>query len=180
MRSDIDSGVSPVVGVMLMLVVTIVIAAVVSAFAGGLTGETSKSPQIALSGEYSQAGGLVFYNDGGDVLTTEYVSVRLRSSEQIANSANNHIFTIERQNISNVDGDSWHEKVLSFQPGDSAFVTAENMSGSVLQPQYWDYKESTRKYCFDNVSNIGKTITLELYDSLTGKIIAKSNLIIEP
>ena len=36
-----ERAVSPVVGVMLMLVVTIIIAAVVSAFAGGMTGGES-------------------------------------------------------------------------------------------------------------------------------------------
>ena len=39
-----EDAVSPVVGVMLMLVVTIIIAAVVSAFAGGLTSGTEKAP----------------------------------------------------------------------------------------------------------------------------------------
>jgi len=39
--------VSPVVGVMLMLVVTIIIAAVVSAFAGGLSGSQTKTPQAS-------------------------------------------------------------------------------------------------------------------------------------
>jgi len=39
-----ESAVSPVVGVLLMLVVTIIIAAVVSSFAGGLTGGTTKAP----------------------------------------------------------------------------------------------------------------------------------------
>ena len=42
-----DAGVSPVVGVMLMLVVVIIIAAVVSAFAGGLTSPEQKAPQIS-------------------------------------------------------------------------------------------------------------------------------------
>ena len=41
-----ESGVSPVIGVMLMLVVTIIIAAVVSAFAGGVT-DTSTDVPIA-------------------------------------------------------------------------------------------------------------------------------------
>ncbi|MDO8871695.1 MAG: type IV pilin N-terminal domain-containing protein [Methanoregula sp.] len=41
-----DEGVSPVVGVMLMLVVTIIIAAVVSAFAGGLGSSQQKAPQL--------------------------------------------------------------------------------------------------------------------------------------
>lgn len=47
-----ESAVSPVVGVMLMLVVTIIIAAVVSAFAGGLNSDQSKTPQASLSAEF--------------------------------------------------------------------------------------------------------------------------------
>lgn len=43
-----DSAVSPVVGVMLMLVVTIIIAAVVSGFAGGLAGNNQKTPELTL------------------------------------------------------------------------------------------------------------------------------------
>ncbi|WOX55512.1 type IV pilin N-terminal domain-containing protein [Methanoculleus palmolei] len=43
-----DEAVSPVIGVMLMLVVTIIIAAVVSAFAGGMTGDVQKAPQASV------------------------------------------------------------------------------------------------------------------------------------
>ncbi|HJJ42434.1 MAG TPA: type IV pilin [Methanocorpusculum sp.] len=43
-----DSAVSPVVGVMLMLVVTIIIAAIVSAFAGGLVTSADKAPNAVL------------------------------------------------------------------------------------------------------------------------------------
>jgi len=43
-----EEAVSPVVGVMLMLVVTIIIAAVVSGFAGGLAGGTQKAPQVSM------------------------------------------------------------------------------------------------------------------------------------
>jgi len=43
-----EEAVSPVVGVMLMLVVTIIIAAVVSALAGGLGTSTAKSPTLAM------------------------------------------------------------------------------------------------------------------------------------
>ncbi|MDH7593154.1 MAG: type IV pilin N-terminal domain-containing protein [Methanomicrobiales archaeon] len=48
MKRD-DGAVSPVVGVMLMLVVTIIIAAVVSGFAGGLAGGTKAVPQAAIA-----------------------------------------------------------------------------------------------------------------------------------
>ena len=43
-----NSAVSPVVGVMLMLVVTIIIAAVVSGFAGGIMSGTEKAPQLSM------------------------------------------------------------------------------------------------------------------------------------
>jgi len=43
-----DCAISPVVGVMLMLVVTIVIAAVISSFAGGLIGSEDKAPMLAM------------------------------------------------------------------------------------------------------------------------------------
>ena len=44
-----DDAVSPVVGIMLMLVVTIIIAAVVSTMAGGLMTSTDAAPQVAFS-----------------------------------------------------------------------------------------------------------------------------------
>ena len=47
-----EHAVSPVVGVMLMLVVTIIIAAVVSAFAGGLATGKEKAPQASLDDTY--------------------------------------------------------------------------------------------------------------------------------
>ena len=43
-----DCAVSPVVAVMLMLVVTIIIAAVISGFAGGLIGDEEKAPMLAM------------------------------------------------------------------------------------------------------------------------------------
>jgi FlaG/FlaF family flagellin (archaellin) len=48
-RSDIrnEEAVSPVVGVMLMLVVTIIIAAIVSGFSGGVVGSEKSAPQSA-------------------------------------------------------------------------------------------------------------------------------------
>ena len=47
-RGRPDDGVSPVVGVMLMLSVTVIIAAIVSAAAGGLSGTEKKSPSAVL------------------------------------------------------------------------------------------------------------------------------------
>jgi archaeal type IV pilus assembly protein PilA len=54
-----DDAVSPVIGVMLMLVVTIIIAAVVSGFAGGLIGQSSsqKAPALNMDVKISNSGG---------------------------------------------------------------------------------------------------------------------------
>lgn len=46
-----EDAVSPVIGVMLMLVVTIVIAAVVAAFAGGIATDTEPTPSVVLSAD---------------------------------------------------------------------------------------------------------------------------------
>ena len=56
MKADIilkkkEDAVSPVIGVMLMLVVTIVIAAVVAAFAGGIATDTEPTPSVVLSAD---------------------------------------------------------------------------------------------------------------------------------
>lgn len=48
MKEVTNEAVSPVIGVLLMLVVTIIIAAIVSAFAGGLSSDESKAPQVSL------------------------------------------------------------------------------------------------------------------------------------
>jgi len=45
-RKNGEDAISPVVGVMLMLVVTIIIAAVVSGFSGGLMGDQKKAPSL--------------------------------------------------------------------------------------------------------------------------------------
>ena len=76
-----ESAVSPVVGVMLMLVVTIIIAATVSAFAGGLVGTTDKAPQAAFDvkilvkyGQYSD-NFMTITHLGGDPIDTERTKI---------------------------------------------------------------------------------------------------------
>lgn len=73
-----EHAVSPVVGVMLMVVVTIIVAAVVSSFGTGLTGDisTASDARVELVGISSGGGvrstfeqiGVVFKNAGGDSL----------------------------------------------------------------------------------------------------------------
>jgi len=86
----IEDAVSPVVGVLLMLVVTIIIAAVVSSFAGGIAGNTEAAPAASLDVTiYSatNAGSMPPYGDGfyvpdiiikhlsGDILPTKDMKI---------------------------------------------------------------------------------------------------------
>jgi archaeal type IV pilus assembly protein PilA len=69
-------AVSPVVGVMLMLVVTIIIAAVVSGFAGGIGGTSQAAPSVSLDISVSAATTamskyVVIENLGGESLDTK-------------------------------------------------------------------------------------------------------------
>ena len=79
-----DDAVSPVVGVMLMLVVTIIIAAVVAAFASGVTADVEKAPNAVLdvkiyenymSGYYSYPS-IQVKSIGGEPISTEDMVIK--------------------------------------------------------------------------------------------------------
>ena len=101
-RSDIinEEAVSPVVGVMLMLVVTIIIAAIVSGFSGGVVGSEKSAPQSAFVVGYNvhitdtdktnaQAdspktnNGLTFRLVSGDTVSLDNIMVELQSGTDI-------------------------------------------------------------------------------------------------
>ena len=78
-----DDAVSPVIGVMLMLTITIIIAAVLMAFAGGMADTKPATPSVDLSAEFVKSGEdivLLLSHDGGeplnpqDIRVTAYVS----------------------------------------------------------------------------------------------------------
>nr|WP_319539851.1 type IV pilin N-terminal domain-containing protein [uncultured Methanospirillum sp.] len=71
-----DSAVSPVIGVMLMLIVCIIIAAIVSGFAGSITGETKKAPQLSISAEARNFSYIMIKHDGGDSINWEDITVK--------------------------------------------------------------------------------------------------------
>ena len=74
-----EDAVSPVIGVMLMIVVTIIIAAVVSGFAGGMTSSESKVPNAAFTVHPNLKGNgtIAFHHTGGDELMLDEILVQL-------------------------------------------------------------------------------------------------------
>ena len=87
-----DDAVSPVIGVMLMLSITIIIAAVLMAFAGGMADTKPSTPSVDLSAEFVKSGEdivLRLSHNGGDTLNpkdirvTAYVTTETASGEQL-------------------------------------------------------------------------------------------------
>lgn len=170
-------AVSPIVGVMLMLVVTIIIAAVVSAFAGGLGSESKKTPQMTFNAKYSQSNGLTILHTGGDTLPTADLSVWMTPTSTFTTKAEFYSYQISIANITNSQNIPWGSgstEVTSFAGGESAFVTAQNMSCTVLQPQTGTYTY----HCIDNPNNLGKTINIKLVDK-NSNVIAKQDITIQ-
>ena len=77
-KSNKDDAVSPVIGVMLMLVVTIVIAAVVAAFATGLGGDVDMAPTAALDVIVYDDGNVVLTHVSGERLIPEDIKIKLQ------------------------------------------------------------------------------------------------------
>ena len=73
-----EDAVSPVIGVMLMLVVTIVIAAVVAAFAGGIATDTEPTPSVVLTADvYKSSNKVTIQSLSGDRLEIAKLDVRV-------------------------------------------------------------------------------------------------------
>ncbi len=178
-----NEAVSPVVGVMLMLVVTIIIAGVVSAFAGGLTDTTSKTPQISLKATYSQTDGLAISHQGGDAIGTLDTVVMVRLGDTFGD-AGHMVWTQNATTIVNKRGgvagsaSAWlreggYSGVKSFAPGDNAYIEPPYSAKEFMQPG------ASATYGFDAPANIGKVFWLEFADK-SGKTFAKTEVVIAP
>ncbi|GAB7016614.1 type IV pilin N-terminal domain-containing protein [Methanogenium cariaci] len=79
-----EEAVSPVIGVMLMIVVTIIIAAVVSGFAGGMTSSESKVPNAAFTvhPNLNGNGTIAFHQTGGNELMLDEILVQLEYDDK--------------------------------------------------------------------------------------------------
>ncbi|MCZ9313067.1 MAG: type IV pilin N-terminal domain-containing protein [Methanocorpusculum sp.] len=198
-KQQANDAVSPVVGVMLMLVVTIIIAALVSSFAAGLADSQSTPPQLALKGTYSQSGGLVITHAGGDPVALTDVAFMTTPSELFGADANKFAWTIDKSIILN----SKNEPILNVKSGfynTSAFVSGDslhvsranciddNRVGTLPSPGVnenaqlkWggnaDKNTYFAAYAFMNADNVGKYFYLDIIDP-AGSIISRAKVTI--
>ncbi|MDD1729796.1 MAG: type IV pilin N-terminal domain-containing protein [Methanospirillum sp.] len=195
----LDSAVSPVIGILLMIVVTVIIAAVVSGFAGNLVQSQQKVPQAQLSGSFSVHDGFTIRHNGGDSIPTKDMMVTIRNSRLFGPD-------VEQRSIQVVNGtiitDSSDTKpwlfsngtigITSFNAGETALVNSTNCFCDKLQPiitpsdfaasisadglTYSGTKTVFWGLCFKNPANVGKSFIMDVSDKATGKIISTANV----
>ena len=103
-------GVSPVVGVMLMLVVAIILAAVVSSYTGTFSPE-ARTPSASLTAEASYSNGYIRLDHvSGDLIYKSTIKIRIETSRPA---------TSGYVNMSNV---TFTPKPDYLRPGDTAYI----------------------------------------------------------
>ena len=163
MIRQMDTAVSPVVGVMLMLVVTIIIAAVVSAFAGGMGSEQHKTPQATIAvkesiqgfGGTEESNGFLFENTGGDTFSLNDIAIQIQSQDTK--------YTLTTQDkVNRTDSavclptgitynDGYFRKIgnatasdITIAPGDKFMLYADRNSPATSYPGYGDFPASIK------------------------------------
>ena len=192
-------AVSPVIGVMLMLVITIIIAAVVSAFGSGIIDSQSKTPQAKISATFSVSQGMTITHDGGDAIPLDSLAFITQNGDGFG--PNTESLTTQELNqsiITDKDGEQVFFNISSggkssFNPGDTLYISAYNCTAPILQPDVgssirsWDWETSPTYYkcksggyicyaslwslCYRNPNNVGKTFILQAGDK-DGNIIS--------
>jgi archaeal type IV pilus assembly protein PilA len=167
-----ESAVSPVVGIMLMLVVTIIIAAIVSAFAGGAVSGTSKAPQAAIQGTYSQATGMTISHAGGDAIPLATTKVLVRPSTGFGTDAARYSWTVNKSYVFTNATQTWKD-VRVFMPGETVTIHKDNLSYVQQRPDGSTDDSTDSNYGFEDHNNLGLSFILEFQD-VSGKTIANS------
>ena len=172
-----NSAVSPVIGVLLMLTLTLIIAAIVNSYAGGLVETEPKAPTVTLHTSYNSGyseNTLEIRHISGDPIPTSSIKVLLRPSETFGNGAPRQISQIDKKYITNISDTSlsWENGITVFRPGDIAGISYSNLTQiqSNVKTEYW----------ITNVTKtniIGKTFFLEMY--YKNSMISRNEVLIE-
>jgi len=172
-----EKAVSPVIGVLLMLTLTLIIAAIVNSYAGGLMTTESKAPSLTLQVSYSITNGMQIRHISGDPLPTESVKLMVRPSDTMGKPAPQFPTVVNKSLITNLTGtQSWTSGITSLKPGEINYILNTSSSGNLSHLQE-NIPESQKQYWFNQSSNIGNTFFLEIYYKNT--MISKNEVLIE-
>ncbi len=153
---DKTAAVSPVVGVMLMLVVTIIIAAVVSAFSGGLSQTTSKAPQITISAEVHDGSSIILDHNGGNSISGGTLVIRTFVPSGMFKDMNHEVDLTK----------------IIYLPKNTADITYETIQAGDKIKIKWEDAFAESSYGGYMAPGVGEPLNIEVFDSSTGKAIA--------
>jgi archaeal type IV pilus assembly protein PilA len=174
-----EDAVSPVVGVMLMLVVTIIIAAVVSAFAGGLFGSSSnqRTPTVAMEASVVNNSGVINFT-----ATVLSVSDPVPTKNLVLSST-----WISGKSYGG--GNSSTKIPYGYGPGVTGTVSLESPTGdqsfgnfTLTQGTGLVVPDSDIKTLLGNNSHnltAGDTVTFRLVYTPTGKTVWQQNVVVK-
>ena len=165
-KTEKDDAVSPVVGVMLMLVVTIIIAATVAVFATGIGSDMDTMPVAQVSATYSQNGTLAITHVGGDVIDFSEIEVIVSPSAGFSTGYRTLAWTVQPAS-NNLFLDAG--KTVEFFTADVGNKT--HMQGTVKDATSSSYGFDYNK---DGKNSIGKYFTLKLVKD--GKTITETEV----
>jgi len=196
----VESAISPVIGILLMIVVTLIVAAIVSGFSGSLISSEDKAPQAQISGEFSLSDGFIIKHEGGDPLATKDMIITVKNSRLFGPDVEGRTAQlINKMKVTDSTGEKLWEyadgssDVTSFNAGDTALISTTNCTCNILQPVIaphgGSYEDDGLTYsgatggkrpfwmlCFRNSENLGKTFIMEVTDKATGKMISKTDV----
>ena len=159
-------AVSPVVGVMLMLVVTLIIAGVVSAFGGGLVSTTSATPQASISCSLTFDDSLKIQHNGGASIDGNALDVKAKiASGTFVDMVKNVVLvnaTLPRGVKGNFTNDGGYT-YATFQTGD--VITIPYIDVIPLSPYGTGYEAQK-----------GDIVTVTIIDKNSGKQIASQTV----
>jgi len=153
-----SEAVSPVVGVMLMLVVTIIIAAVVSAYAGGFSQGAVKTPQVTIGAEVRDSSSILISHDGGDSLDPASITIKTYIPSGTYKDMSYEVDLSKAINLETGDAVKGTYSSLVIKPGDKIKIN-------------WADAFATSKYGI-MAPGVGEPVNVEIYDSGSGKVIA--------
>lgn len=172
-----EKAVSPVIGVMLMIVVTVVLAAAVSAYAGSMKNQES-APQATFTVKSSWSDGYIELSHlGGDTLMHDNLYMQLQYD---SSSTSGYV------NMSNV---TFMPQADYLRPGDTAQVVFDPQEVTVWKQDssgtWYESTETTRRATFtgDDIKlsiYVGVPYKITLIDKTTGQVVFSSKQTMNP
>ena len=185
-----DKAVSPVIGIMLMIVVTVILAGAVSSFSGGFVKNAGTPTQAVIKADYSQTNGMTITHIGGDVVNT--LGTKIIVSPTMDFGGYDHLSWAVNTTVVKIDKPSakpWFDPTKyasdcarTFQSGEIAYINSTDI-GEVQPKTYTGgatLNDSTNKnFGFKHTNTKGQRFILKLVDD-KGKTVASTFVVVKP